>query len=104
MARMHPCRKVKHLSILAAGFFAAGALTPMGSASGLFGAGNAKAVGFMQALVKSTLTQAAAGGGKTVDQSGSSAADEPDSVSATTETSPVRNLDPDVPQIDGTGL
>ncbi|WP_346900423.1 hypothetical protein [uncultured Roseibium sp.] len=76
----------------------------MSSASELFGVGDAKAVGFMQALVKITLTQAAAGGGKMVDHNSSNADDEPDSVSATTEKSPVRNLDPDVSQIDGTGL
>ncbi|MBD1544834.1 hypothetical protein [Roseibium aggregatum] len=100
----YPCRKAKRLSILAAAFFTAGALIPMGSASSLFGAGEAHAVGFMQALVKSTLVIASAGGGKTTEHDGSSSDSAPAPASAATEKSPVQHLDPDGPQADGKGL
>ncbi len=104
MAGIPPCRKAGRLSILAALFFTAGALTPVGTSSGVFGAGEARAVGILQALVKSTLIQAAAGGGKTVDHSGSSADNDSEPASATEESLPGRDLETDVPQIDGTGL
>jgi hypothetical protein len=104
MTRMYPCRKVKRLSILAAVFFAAGALIPVNSASGVFGADEARAVGILQALVKSSLVQAAAGGGKTGDHSGSDADTDPAPVSAATEKSAAQDLDPEDPQIDRTGL
>ena len=65
----------------------------MGTSSGVFGAGKARAVGILQALVKSTLIQAAAGGGKTVDHSGSSADNDSEPASATEESLPGRDLE-----------
>jgi len=104
MTRMHPCRQAKRLSVLTAVFFAAGALMPVSSASNVVGSGEAQAVGFMQALVKSTLVIASAGGGKTVERDGASADDDVAPVPAATEKPPVKHLEPEFPRADGKGL
>lgn len=104
MTSKYPCRKVKQLSILAAVFFTGGALIPAGSGWGMYGAGEAHAVGIMQSLLKGTLVIASAGGGKTADQGDTSTEGDTATMSTATDQSPTQPVEPEVPRTDSNGL